>query len=291
VSAEITQWVDPFGVITTLDIDWDATGRFMPTVAHEEDGIPGEPGAIHRASRHAIREFTIKHLVTAADEPSLRQAVRALVKAMNPARDDDPSAGPGAIRVTAPDSVVREIPCYYSAGLEMQEQEEMSGPQMQAAAITFRSYEPYWRDVSDTVAGPFTVGVTPTFFPIFPVRLTSSQIAVDTTVDNDGDVNCWPVWTITGTGAVITLRNLTTGLATVFTTTALGLGESITIDTRPTQKSVTKQDGTNLFWDLDISSELWPLIPGSNEIRLEMASVTSGVSALQGNYRQRYLTP
>lgn len=286
MTAEITQFVDAFGTVTLLDVDWDATGRFMPPVQHEEDGVPGQPGGRHRASRHAIREFTIKVVMEAADEPTLRQVVRTIVAAINPAKSDSP----GAIRVTSPLGDVREIPCYYSGGLDMQEQVEMSGPQMQAAAVTFRSYEPYWRETSDSTAGPFSVGVVPTYFPIFPIRLTSSQIAVDAVINNDGDVDCWPVWTINGPGGVITLRNLTTGLSIVFSTTTLGTGESISIDTRPGAKSATKQDGTNLWPDLSLASELWPLVPGANQIRLEMSGVTAGVSSLQGNYRRRWLT-
>jgi phage-related protein len=270
VSAEITQWVDPFGQVTTLDVDWDATGRFMPPISHEEDEVPGQPGGRHRASRHKIKEFTIKVTISAADEPSLRQAVRDLVTSMNPARSD----APGAIRVTSPIGDVREIPCYYSAGLDMAEQVGTSGPTMQTAPITFRAYEPYWRDL-DSMTQVWTVGATPSFFPFFPLRLTSSQIAASGSINLGGDVETWPVWTITGPGAQIVLRNLTTGDALTFTTTSLGIGESITIDARPGRKTVAKQDGTNVFSDLDITSVLWSLRPGNNAIRLEMSGTQS----------------
>lgn len=285
MSAEITEWIDPDGTITTLDVDWSATGRFMPEVNHEEDEVPGQPGARHRASRHKAHEFTLKLTVATPDEPSLRTALRQLVYAM------DPTRGEGIIRVTSPIGDVREVGCYYTAGLDMQEQPEMSGPGMQQAAVTFRAYDPYWRDTADSTGGPWGVGVTPTFFPILPLRLTASQIAVDATVINAGDKDAWPVWTITGPGATIALRNLTTGEDIVFASTALGLGESVYIDTRPGAKTVTKNDGTNLWPDLDATSSLWSLRPGDNAIRLEMSAATAGMSALQVNYRQRYLSP
>jgi phage-related protein len=284
VSAEVTQWIDPTGIVTTLDVDWDASGRFMPDIQHEEDGIPGQPGARHRASRHKTHDFTLKITVAAADEPSLRTALRQLVRSMDPAR------GEGIVRVQSPIGDVREIACYYTSGLGMDENPGNSGPNMQQAKVTFRAYDPYWRNVSDT-SQSFTIGAVPSFFPFFPLRLTASQIAVDTTVANAGDVEAWPVWTIKGPGSGIVLRNLTTGQNLIFSTTALGTGESITIDTRPGQKTVLKNTGANLFPDLDITSAVWSLASGSNAVRLEMASAVAGKSALQLNYRPRYLAP
>lgn len=278
-------WIDPAGVITPLDVDWEASGRFMPDVTHEEDGVPGQPGARHRASRFKPHEFTLKVTLATADEPSLRVAQRALVSAM------DPTRGEGTIRVTSTIGDVREIRCYYSAGLGMEEKLGNSGPDMQQAAILFRAYDPYWRPTSDT-SQSFTIGVGATFFPFFPLRLTSSEIAVDTTITNTGDdANVWPTWTIRGPGGVIKLRNFTTGKNLIFTSTTLGVGEFVTVDTRPGRKTVTRQDGTSLFADLDPTSALWPLQTGANAVRLEMTGATPGASALTVNYRPGYLSP
>lgn len=282
MAAEITQWIDPAGAVTLLDVDWDASGRFMPDIVHEEDGTPGRPGRRHRAARHDAHSFTLKLTVATADEASLRTAIRQLVHAMDPVR------GEGTIRVTSPLADVREIACYYLSGLGLDEKPDNAGPTMQQANVAFRAYDPYYRDTAFTVQ-TFTIGAVPTFFPIFPIRLTSSQIAVDATVTNSGDVECWPVWTVTGPGSVIVLRNLTTGQSITFSTLALGAGESIVIDTDP--GTVTKQDGSNQFPDLTIGSDLWALQPGGNAVRLEMAGAVAGTSALQLNYRQRYLTP
>lgn len=284
MSAEISQWIDPDGNVTTLDVDWQASGRFMPEVSLISTGVPGQPGERLREVRHAVKEFTIRLTLVTDDEPSLRVAQRNLVTAMNPAR------GPGILRVTSTIGDVREIECYYASGLGMEEAEGTSGPNMQQADVTFRAFEPYWRDPLETSI-PFGIGVTPTFFPIFPIRLTSSQIAVDVTVDNTGDVEAWPVWQIIGPGSAITLRNVTTGKLLTLATVPLNAGESITVDTRPGYKTVTKQDGTSVFYDLTTSSSLWPLIIGNNAVRLEMGGAIAGSSSLQLNYRQRYLSP
>jgi hypothetical protein len=282
MAAEISQWVDPDGTITLLDVDWKASGRFMPGVVHEADGTPGQPGLRVRASRHAEHDFTIRITLTAASEAALRALQRATVYAMDPVRTT------GKLRVTSPIGDVREINCRYVEGLGMEEEPGPSGPTMQQATITFRAFDPYWYDTTSTTT-TFTIGAVPTFFPIFPIRLTSSAIAVDSSVINTGDVLMWPEWTITGPGGVITLRNLTTGQYIVFSTLVLGGGETALINTDA--GTAVKGDGTNVFPDLDILSDLWALQPGINAIRLEMSGATAGVSKLSLSYKQRYLAP
>jgi hypothetical protein len=164
-----------------------------------------------------------------------------------------------------------------------------SGPLFQVAPVVFRAYWPYWRDVN-AETGDFEAATTPSFFPIFPIRLTSSTITVDTTITNDGDVEAWPTWHIQGPGSGIVLRNLNTGQVIEFTTTALLLGESIDIDTMTYVKTVTKNDGTNLYPDLTPGSDLWSLLPGANGVRLEMNGIDSLVSGLSISYYQQYLS-
>lgn len=282
MAGEITQFIDPDGAITTLVVDWDAENRFMPKVVHETDGTPGQPGSRIRASRHDVRDFTIRAVFVTSDELTLRAAQRAIVRTMDPVR------GTGKIRVTSPIGDVREIAVRYSDGLGMTEKPDMSGPTMQFADITFTAFDPYWYDTS-SASQTFTIGAVPSFFPFFPLRLTSSQIVVDGTITNTGDIECWPVFTITGPGSVIVIRNLTTGANIIFSTLVLGSGESVVVDTGP--PTVKKNDGTNVYPDLDINSTLWAIQPGTNVIRMEMAGAVAGVSALTVSYKQRYLSP
>jgi len=283
MSGEITQWIDPSGGMLLLDVDWEASGRFMPEVVASEDEVPGQDGVRHRQTRFGPHEFTLKITIVGGDEPLLRAALRSLVSMMNPKRGD------GIIRVTSPIGDVREIECRVVGGLGLDEKPDVSGPGMQQALVTFRAGDPFWRDQSDT-SDDYTVGDAPTFFPIFPMRLTSSQIVVDATINNTGDDETWPVWTINGPGSGIVLRNATTGKVLSLSTTLLA-GESIVIDTRPNHKTVVMQDGTNLWPDVDATSSLWPLQTENNAIRMEMSGATVGTSVLQVNYRKRYLSP
>jgi hypothetical protein len=104
-----------------------------------------------------------------------------------------------------------------------------------------------------------------------------------------GDVETWPEWIITGPGENIVLRNMSTDEVTSLEV-SLDVGETITIDTKPFHKTVTKNDGTNLFYTLTDESSLWALQEGSNSIQIEMANATTD-SNIQLTYRNRYWGP
>lgn len=283
--SEVLQWIDPYGVSTTLDVEWEVSGRFMPKIETQVDGVPGEPGGLLRETRHGVREFVLTVWQSAGSDTALRTALRAFVKAMDPVR------GNGKIRVTSPLGDQREITCRYATGLGMDEKlGDSSGPDYQKIPLGFVAYDPYWYDVSPT-SKSFALTSVPSFFPIFPLRLTASQLVVDDTVTNAGDVVAWPVWTITGPGSAVTLRNSTAGLLISIPSITLTAGQVLTIDTRPGAKSVTLNDGTSLFSSIDHTvSQLWSLREGVNAIRLEMTGITAA-SALSVSYYQRYLSP
>lgn len=283
---EITQWIDADGASTTLEVEWDVSGRFMPRVEFEADGVPGQPGAYFRDVTHGIREFMLAIHIPGSNDIDLRAQMRNMVARM------DPTRGAGKIRVTSPAGDQREIVCRYSGGLEMAEKlGEASGERWQRAVVSFLAHDPYWYDVSPTSQTFAVDPLVPSFFPIFPLKLTASELAVDAAVDNTGDVETWPVWTVTGPGSVIVLRNLTTSKTISFSTGALTASETLVIDTRPGYKTVKLGDGTNMYPALDTTSALWPLVRGTNTIRLEMSGVDNDVSSLNLSYWRRYLSP
>ncbi len=281
---ETVTWIDAAGASTVLEVEWNTSGRFAPPTMFEEEGVPEQDGARLRAVRHGVREFVLPLWIEAASESALRTAMRDLVKAMNPKR------GAGKIRVASPVGDEREIVCSYADGLDMRETlGETSGPLVQRAPVVFRAHSPYWQAVSD-ITDTYTSGDPAPFFPFFPLRLSSSTVFADAAPTNIGDVDAWPVWTITGPGSAIVLRNLTTGYSLTLNTT-LGSGETVTIDTRPGLKAVTRGDGTNLFTSLEQStSYLWPLEEGANSVRVEMSSATAASSVTLA-FRPLYLSP
>ena len=67
-------------------------------------------------------------------------------------------------------------------------------------------------------------------------------------------------------------------------------GESVTIDTRPGAKTVTKQDGSSLFGQLAFPPQLWSLAQGSNSVRIEFTGASASASAVTLSYFKRYLS-
>lgn len=281
---EVTEFIDPDGTAHTLAVRWDVSGRGMPPIALEEDEVPEQPGSRLRGVRHRARDFALRVKVSGAD---VRTAVRDLIATVDPIRGD------GRIRVTTEAGDQREITCRYQGGLELQERlGETSGPELQLATALFRAHDPYWYALSDVVTEFELSGSGSKWFPLLPLRLSSSELFSEATVVNVGDVEAQPVWELRGPGSVIVLTNLTTGKS-LSLSTVLTAGEVVTIDTRRGAKTVILDDGTpdgvDLFEDLGDLDELWPLRRGSNVIRVEMTGATAD-SYVRLAYRPPYLS-
>lgn len=287
--SETLVWIDADGNSTTITNQTDievlqgVLGRGMPPYEPIEQEVPLQPGSRLRQVKVKPREITLPIIVYGTSETNLRSNLRSFFGKFNPARGD------GTLRVTAPGGDQREIVCRYFAGMELEEGDTtkgVSGSIFQKAILVLRAFDPYFYNVSAT-SETFTTGTPATFFPFFPLRLTSSTVFADTTVTNGGDVEAWPEWTIEGPGTNIVLRNYTTDRLISISTT-LTASEYITIDTRPGYKTVTKNDGTNLYSLMSADSALWNLQKGANSVRLEMSSATAD-SLITLSYKPRWL--
>lgn len=282
------QWVDATGAVTAIRggsgvaTAEELTGRFAPSMRFTLATVPLQPGQRFRQVQHGLAEVALPIVFWPASATALRTLLRAWARLLDPVRGD------GALRVTAPGGDQRELVCRYSEGLERLVEDDVSDFYGHARCVLhFIAEQPYWQDVSDTVAS-WSVTTAATFFPIFPLRLSASEVFADVTVTNDGDVIAWPVWTVTGPGSSLILRNLTSGELLSLPTT-LAAGETVTIDTRPGHKTVTLQDGSNLFGSLSSDSTLWSLAVGVNAVRIEI-SATTPASLVALNWRRRWLS-
>lgn len=285
----LIQWVDADGTATTIfpgsadaKLMFGVSGRFAPSMIFVLERVPLQPGQRFRSVQHGTAVVQLPVDFYGPSAVALRASMRAWVYRLNPTR------GTGRIRITAPGGDQRELVCSYSEGLDRAAEDAMDVINRIRSVLTFVTEQPYWQDASDTVQSWTLLSSLATFFPFFPLRLSGSEVFADATVTNDGDVAAWPVWTIGGPGSSPILRNLTTGDMLSLPVTLLA-GESVTIDTRPGAKTVTKQDGTSLFGSLAAGSSLWPLAQGSNSIRIEMSGATS-VSSVTLTWRRRWLS-
>jgi hypothetical protein len=282
---ETILWVDPDDGVTELDCEWDAEGRFAPNPIFEADGVPGQPGQRLRNVRHDVHEFNMKFWLTDVSEESLRTQLRSMIYKM------DPTRGIGRLRVIAPGGDSREIFCRVAQGLGISEVLGQDSAFVdQRISARFIAHDPYWYAVGDT-AIVYTGDVeTATFFPFFPLRLSAGSVFVDdTSVNNPGDLEAWPVWSIEGPASNIVISNQTT-VASLTLSTTISLGQTVTIDTRPGAKTVLNDAGTSLFSSLSATSTLFSLARGENHLQVSMDSSTSD-SAIRLAFRPRYLAP
>ena len=277
VDGTSTSLSDPFAVKETQG----RAGIFLARPRFIEETVPLQPGSRLRSVTHDCREVDVPVVIRGTSAGDLRSRIRALMLSLDPTRGD------GKLRITDTTGQQRELVCRYAGGLEGDEGTQNAWTTWLRAAITFRAVDPFWYAVSPVVSSYAITAAPATFFPFFPLRLAGATVFADTNVVNGGDTEAWPVWTITGPGITIILRNLTT-VEVLEVDATLAAGEGLVIDTRPAHKTLTKNDGSSLFSSLAWGSALWSLIRGTNAVRLEMGSATSD-SLITLSYYPRYL--
>jgi phage-related protein len=277
-------WIDSNGIEFPFDTVLNGmNGRFMPPIAFTEEEMPFLHGSRLRNIKVKPRDVDIPIHLKDASEIEIRNMIRTCLRLFNPLKGD------GKIRVLAPDGSQRELNCRYLQGLEGKEDKDSKGLAWMNFVLVFHAFDPFWYD-SSTQVQTFKINESPgSFFPILPLRLASSTVFADITINNTGDVEAWPEWIIMGPGDGIVLSNLSTGESTGLNL-SIGIGETVTINTRPLQKTITKDDGTNLFYTMTDNSSLWALQEGNNSIQIEMANATTD-SSIQLTYKNRYWGP
>lgn len=281
-------WTAADGV-TVIDLTDTAEGytvlgegtRGLRSVEYELSTVKyaGLDGEDVQAIRASANQPTLGLLVAADDETEFRTRARGLRWAMRP------KAGLGTLTVRGDDGETRSLDCYCIGGLEGDEAAALDG-RWWRLALKFYAPDPWWYGESVTVEYGGLDSVT-AFFPLFPTHLSSSTVAGAFTVDLSGtDAPAYPVWTITGPGTGLTLTNVTTGQVITTSATLTG-GQSMTIDTRPGFQSIRRNDGTNLMSTLSSDPALWPLQEDLNSVTAALTGATSA-SKISVTYAPRY---
>lgn len=259
------------------------TGLYgIPSTVVTQD-VPMQPGTTEKYVQLGPRNPTIPLIINAADEATLDAARRALKYAMQPNR------GVGKLRHTANDGTVRELNCRLTQGFEGDESAGNRAPGMIALTLGFFAADPYWYD-TDYVQQTFSVAAgTPFYGPsnaLLPINLSPAGIASSASIENNGEALAWPLWTLSGPMTAATFTNNTTG-DVLSLTASISAGQSLTIDTSPGQKTVTREDGSKHFEYVDPTSTLWGLAIGTNNIAVSVTGSGAG-TLLTLQYKQRY---
>ena len=261
------QWQSPAGSVTDLS-DWslgshvtvDGTGgELAPAYEFTTEQYAGVDGADLRHVAAQPRTVLLGLDVALDSEAAVRARARELAHVLRP------RAGIGKLQAVADDGSVRTLPCRYRKGLESA---TFTANRLRAV-LEFWSPSPWWR--GDALRLDYGLAVPSAFFPILPIVLSSTTITGTTTVDlSDTDAPTFPLWTITGPGDQLTLRNewaeldeegnTVDRIAELVLPVPIGDGRTVTIDTRPGRQSIVRDDGVSLFGSLASDPALWSLV-------------------------------
>jgi Phage tail protein len=284
-TGELMSWFDPTGVEYALNGDaylfLDNPGRTgfksLPPMMTTVLNVPLTDGDVPRFTLASPRPLSVHTLIKGSNPTDFEQVRTVLQNGMNP------KLGSGFFRCTRQDGTRRDINCKYVDGFIGDESWGVSSSVHQELLLGFVAHDPYFYDTLATVL-TFTATAATNFFPITPLRLSSTSIGSGFSIFNSGDVESFPVFTIQGPGTNPLLTNTTTGKALLATIT-LGAGQVLTIDTGA--KTVTRDDGSNQFGTLGLSSVLWSLAVGQNALTLAMGGAGVG-SQITVAYKQRW---
>lgn len=286
---DIITWIDATGEeyplvdIPNTAVQPGRVGFTAPPAIIEEDRLPLRNGTMLRRVSFGPRDVDIPLFLKAATHNALRARVDEINAILNPL------TGIGKLKVERPDGVTRELNCIYRQGLEGNENNENFGVVWMRYILTLHAFDPFWYDEEATYS-EYTSGVAVPFLnPLLPLKLTSTSIFVTIpTINNTGDVEVWPTWTIYGPGENPILRNMDTDEKMDFTGQTLVTGEYIQITTVDGITTVTKSGGINLYGELSSDSVIFPLYKGNNNIRLDMQN-TDASSKITLSYKKAYI--
>ena len=257
---ETLEYRNPAGEVVRFRTLIGTVGRFMPPIGVTTIPVPAGHGSHYLGSAHLERPVAVPVAIPGPlDGQGRAAALGAGARPLGGARH--PHRGGGDVGGTAPALRVR-------GGTGRMGGDQPPGQRRHPAvpggvAVLGgqpASSPPRWtRTTCCTPGSPSS--------PSSSAPPTPSRCSPWTT---RGDVDAWPVVTVTGPAEDVTVTNLTTG-ASWHVTGALLPGSGLVVDHRPGQKTV-RVDGVNAFDRLAPGSSLWPLARGVNQVDVAAAA-------------------
>ncbi|MFJ8384744.1 phage distal tail protein [Streptomyces sp. NPDC094438] len=288
LTGDLTGRNSPAGIAITKG----PAGLGMPTFDLKSDQLPNMDGGLFRSTRATTRDITIPLILRGVDRTSLLQVHNRLMRALNP------NTGPGWITATEGDGIARHLECYYVSGAEGSEAQENAGFTWMKMALVLRAMDPYWYSAAERQydwhldTGTALPLLSNSTYPgFFPMRISSAGFSPGGLVDavNDSSVEAWPVWTAYGPFTSLALENVTTGQRfRMRDNVTVPAGKALVIDARPGIKTV-ELDGVNAWPQMNADSALWPLRPGTNQLRVAATGV-GPTTLIRLHHVPRYLS-
>jgi len=158
----------------------------------------------------------------------------------------------GTLKATTPAGSSRTLKCFLSAdGGQSFDSDPIRGG-WSLYTLTLLADDPYW--VSELPAKSWGTEDPLPFFPATgwpPLQINSASSLSGATLNNPGDVDAWPIWTITAGSAPVTATITVDG--GVLVTPAIAAGRTLTINTDPWVQTATLSTGADVYaqmkWD------------------------------------------
>lgn len=263
------------GVFLTRD---GVRGLHMPRVDRYTNVSPALAGSRWRGSRTLEREvFWPLFIYSDSGSQGWVKYDRAFWRTMHPDK-------PGTWSVTSAFGETRTLQCRFADDGDMEMTSDPSQRGWDVYPISLIAEQPYW-------AGPAVTqswvdgGVVPFFGADGtggpPFNISSGNTLSTATMPNPGDVDAYPVWTITGPSTAVSVG---VGDKVVEYNAVISPGNTITIDTRPDRLTVVDQDGIDRLSGLGEAS--FAPIPAGEAVSLSLAMTGTGSvsAALQPLY-------
>lgn len=286
MAGDIFQVIDPDGGVFTLN---DGTVCFLlgedgfglDDIDIIEERTPYVDGATFKGITQGTREPVVFLGVYRESMDVLEAYEEQLQRNLNPFR------GEYTLRVIRMDGRTRDIKARLRA--YPWSTNDKDGPLWASRKLIFHCPDPHFYDPVQA-AQVVTLGPSGLVLP-FTLAATLPSTAIDTTftAQNAGDLPTYPVLVITGPGTNPVITNNTSGKV-MSLTQVLDTGDTVTIDMLAATIMWYDASGgttTSILQTRSASSAFWPLVRGSNSIRVQMTSASNGGVAM--TWYNRYL--
>jgi hypothetical protein len=273
------QWVDRSQVIHDLTYE-TSPGLFVSRgslglgtagadISDEKN--PGTPGSTVRLISTPPTDIELPIMAMQASMDDLLGVLEDLGDWFD--TGDETRRTPGYLRVTRPDGTVRQLMCYRRGpiGGDLTK----GNPSNTTFVVSLRAPDPWPTAPTQTIT-----------------IWTAADVASPVSALNDGQLDAYPIWTITGPTTSISVFNNTTGKpwSLVF---SLAAGKTVTVDTRPptvrTDIAIRDSDLVNRYPALYPGSKVFGnwLPSGTNSLTITLAGYNSA-TRVQLAYLARY---
>lgn len=252
----------------TFILSTGALGFGIPPVEVRIDPSASD-GGVHRFTRRGVRELDLPITIVDSNRTVVESQMRRLANLLSDRQ------GATVIRATYSTGEVWELTGHYVGGADAVWGEDQNVIYAKWVA-QFQCPNPYWiRQESESIsigtagAGRGLIG---TGKSLSELQIGSSQAIGEVTLENNGDVEAYPVWEFKGPADYVTLTNFDESKSFTYNAPILS-DETITVDTF--LGTVKDQTGANMYANLSAAPKFFTIPAGISEVNIEAVGTDS----------------